>query len=400
MEAIEQELSPCEAFERKLVHHCTPTLAALKPANLFTCRSTLSPTAVQHGRRPTAAALRDDQLSDALRACRATLAPPGGRIEVLARRTSGALVYVYRPRLLTRAIQQEQVAAFLTAEGYDPSSLSACIEKLHKRICGTDLQSQMTGRCSFPHEIGFFLGYPYEDVIGFIDNEGENFLCSGCWKVYAKERDAQTCFCCYKNCTTMYQQLFDEGVSIECLAAVDEDFPAAEAALLSEVRGAASSRTSLNRERLRHPSTRRRYPMSKVAIVYWSGTGNTEAMADLIAQGVRAAGGTADLVHAADFTAERVEDYDALAFGCPAMGDEELEDMEFLPMYDQVEPHLAGHKVVLFGSYEWNDGEWMELWEKRAEEAGVDVADSVIAYDYPDDEASAECLRVGNLLAG
>ena len=204
MEAIEQELSPCEAFERKLVHHCTPTLAALKPANLFTCRSTLSPTAVQHGRRPTAAALRDDQLSD-------------------------ALVYVYRPRLLTRAIQQEQVAAFLTAEGYDPSSLSACIEKLHKRICGTDLQSQMTGRCSFPHEIGFFLGYPYEDVIGFIDNEGENFLCSGCWKVYAKERDAQTCFCCYKNCTTMYQQLFDEGVSIECLAAVDEDFPAAEA---------------------------------------------------------------------------------------------------------------------------------------------------------------------------
>ena len=153
----------------------------------------------------------------------------GVRIEVLARRTSGALVYVYRPRLLTRAIQQEQVAAFLTAEGYDPSSLSACIEKLHKRICGTDLQSQMTGRCSFPHEIGFFLGYPYEDVIGFIDNEGENFLCSGCWKVYAKERDAQTCFCCYKNCTTMYQQLFDEGVSIECLAAVDEDFPAAEA---------------------------------------------------------------------------------------------------------------------------------------------------------------------------
>ena len=72
MEAIEQELSPCEAFERKLVHHCTPTLAALKPANLFTCRSTLSPTAVQHGRRPTAAALRDDQLSDAGRSCTCT----------------------------------------------------------------------------------------------------------------------------------------------------------------------------------------------------------------------------------------------------------------------------------------------------------------------------------------
>ena len=110
--------------------------------------------------------------------------------------------------------------------------------------------------------------------------------------------------------------------------------------------------------------------------------------------------GTADLVHATDFAAARVENYDALAFGCPAMGNEELEDMEFLPMYNEVEPHLTGRKVVLFGSYEWNDGEWMELWEKRAEEAGVDVADSVIAYDYPDDEASAECLRVGGLLAG
>ena len=140
--------------------------------------------------------------------------------------------------------------------------------------------------------------------------------------------------------------------------------------------------------------------MSNVAIVYWSGTGNTEAMADLIAQGVRAAGGTADLVHATDFAAARVENYDALACGCPAMGNEELEDMEFLPMYNEVEPHLTGRKVVLFGSYEWNDGEWMELWEKRAEEAGVDVADSVIAYDYPDDEASAECLRIGGLLAG
>lgn len=138
--------------------------------------------------------------------------------------------------------------------------------------------------------------------------------------------------------------------------------------------------------------------MSKVAIVYWSGTGNTEAMADLIAQGVRASGGTAELLHASSFDPQSIEDYDAIALGCPAMGDEELEDMEFLPMYDQVEPLLAGRKVVLFGSYEWNDGEWMELWEKRAEEAGVDVTDSVVAYDYPDEDASAECLRVGGLL--
>lgn len=139
--------------------------------------------------------------------------------------------------------------------------------------------------------------------------------------------------------------------------------------------------------------------MNKVAIVFWSGTGNTEAMADLVAQGVRAKGGTAELIHASDFNAGRITDYDAFAFGCPAMGDEELEDTEFLPLYDEVEPQLGDHKVVLFGSYEWNDGEWMDLWEQRAEEAGVNVVESVAAYDYPDDEASAECVRVGGLLA-
>ncbi len=139
--------------------------------------------------------------------------------------------------------------------------------------------------------------------------------------------------------------------------------------------------------------------MSKVAVVYWSGTGNTEAMADLVAQGVRAKGGTADIITAANFGADKLDAYDAFAFGCPAMGDEELEDMEFLPMYDEVEPLLTGRKVALFGSYDWNDGEWMELWEQRAEDAGLDVVDSVIAKDYPDDEASAECVRVGSLLA-
>lgn len=141
--------------------------------------------------------------------------------------------------------------------------------------------------------------------------------------------------------------------------------------------------------------------MSKVAIVYWSGTGNTEAMADLVAQGVRAAGAEAHILTASEFNASRVDDYDAFAFGCPAMGNEELEDGEFLPMYDEVEPVVAasGKKCVLFGSYEWAEGEWMELWEQRAEEAGLNVVETTIAYDYPDDEASADCVRVGSLLA-
>lgn len=139
--------------------------------------------------------------------------------------------------------------------------------------------------------------------------------------------------------------------------------------------------------------------MSTVAIVYWSGAGNTEAMADLVAQGVQAAGGTADLIPVGSFTADRINNYDAFAFGCPAMGDEELEDMEFKPVYDEVEPLLDSQKVALFGSYDWNDGEWMELREQRAEEAGVNVVDSVIAKDYPDDDATAECMRIGAALA-
>lgn len=138
--------------------------------------------------------------------------------------------------------------------------------------------------------------------------------------------------------------------------------------------------------------------MSKVAIVYWSGTGNTEAMAELVAQGVTSKGAEATLIQAADFSADRLDEFDAFAFGCPAMGDEELEDTEFLPMYDEVEPLLPGRKVALFGSYDWNEGEWMELWRQRAADAGVEIVDSVIAKDYPDDDASAECINLGTEL--
>ncbi len=139
--------------------------------------------------------------------------------------------------------------------------------------------------------------------------------------------------------------------------------------------------------------------MSNVAVVYWSGTGNTEAMAKLVAEGAREAGARADVIHCTDFGAERFPDYDAFALGCPAMGDEELEDAEFLPLYEEIEPLLAGEKVGLFGSYDWNDGEWMELWEQRAAEAGIDIVESVVAKDYPDAAAGAECKRLGSLLA-
>lgn len=139
--------------------------------------------------------------------------------------------------------------------------------------------------------------------------------------------------------------------------------------------------------------------MSKVAIVYWSGTGNTEAMADAVAEGVTGKGGEAEIIQCSDFSAGKLGDYDAIAFGCPAMGSEELEDTEFQPMWDDVKGELGDKPVALFGSYEWADGEWMENWKADADEAGVNMVDTLICYDAPDDEGVANCRALGEKLA-
>ncbi len=139
--------------------------------------------------------------------------------------------------------------------------------------------------------------------------------------------------------------------------------------------------------------------MSKIAIVYWSGTGNTEAMAAAVAEGVKNAGGEAEIIPAADFDAGRVEGYDALAFGCPAMGAEQLEDSEFEPMFIGCESKLSGKKIALFGSYGWGDGEWMRTWEDTCRGDGAVLAcDSVICQEAPDDEAEAACRNLGAAL--
>lgn len=140
--------------------------------------------------------------------------------------------------------------------------------------------------------------------------------------------------------------------------------------------------------------------MSKVAVVYWSGTGNTEEMAKAVAKGVRGTGSTADVIAAADFNAGKVADYDALAFGCPAMGAEMLEESEFDPMFTDVEGSLGGKKVALFGSYDWGDGEWVRTWEERCAGDGITLAaDSVIANNAPDGEALSKCEALGKALA-
>ena len=131
------------------------------------------------------------------------------------------------------------------------------------------------------------------------------------------------------------------------------------------------------------------------AVVFWSGTGNTEAMAERVAQ---AAG--ADLIQAADFARDKAAAYDAIAFGCPAMGDEMLEESEFQPMYDAVKGSLAGKRVALFGSYGWGDGEWMRTWEDTCRSDGaVLVTESVICMETPDDAAQEQCRALGSALA-
>lgn len=139
--------------------------------------------------------------------------------------------------------------------------------------------------------------------------------------------------------------------------------------------------------------------MSKIAVVYWSGTGNTEAMANAVAAGAQNAGAEVSVFQVSDFDASTLDEYDAFAFGCPAMGAEELESDEFQPMWDVVRKSLGDKKTILFGSYKWAEGEWLENWKEDADAAGVNVIDSLAVYDTPDDDAEAACRALGGQLA-
>lgn len=140
--------------------------------------------------------------------------------------------------------------------------------------------------------------------------------------------------------------------------------------------------------------------MGKVAVVYWSATGNTEAMANEVAEGAKAAGLSVDMHTADAFNKGMVDQYDGIAFGCPSMGNEVLEESEFEPMYADVKGALAGKKVVLFGSYDWGDGQWMREWEEDIKDAGANlVAESFITRLEPDDEAKSNCQALGKALA-
>ncbi len=141
--------------------------------------------------------------------------------------------------------------------------------------------------------------------------------------------------------------------------------------------------------------------MTNIAVVYWSGTGNTQLMAEAVLEGALQAGAQGKLFTSAEFSPAAVEEYSAIAFGCPSMGAEQLEETEFEPMFMDCEPALRGKKIALFGSYGWGDGEWMRNWENTcAEDGAVLVGESVICNGAPDENTREECLALGAALAG
>ncbi len=140
--------------------------------------------------------------------------------------------------------------------------------------------------------------------------------------------------------------------------------------------------------------------MKKIAVVFWSGTGNTEAMAQAVGEGVKKGGAEAAVMSVDQAPKDILDAYDGFLFGCSAMGAEVLEEEEFEPFFASLEAALSGRKVGLFGSYGWGGGAWMKDWEERVKGDGADlIADGVIAENAPDDAALAASTALGEAMA-
>lgn len=213
-----------ESLERAIVRHCSPTLAGMKPGCLFNVPGAFAADADEEPAAQLAAWRAVRELSARLDALVSRvsrmLEPCGVAVRVVARRACGALVYVYRPDQLARALSDRRIRARLGEWGYETGGtgwLVPAIEQLGGRLERCHRRDPKAG---FPHEVGFFLGYPYDDVMGFIEHEGRDYLCCGCWKVYAEKERAMACFKRYRRCTQAYVALLEMGASISDLALV------------------------------------------------------------------------------------------------------------------------------------------------------------------------------------
>ena len=182
--------------EEMLVRHCAPTLMGLKTGNMFSCR--FETKLEEH---------------NALTEMNKKLTSKGLRVIPLRHHNGATLIYLYRPSKLKKDLSSKQAADILKNMGYCCENANLCLVSLMKRLRQSD---------DFPHEIGLFLGYPPEDVCGFIDNNGCNCKCVGCWKVYGDENKAKQTFDKYKRCTELCCSLVERGLGIENLAVSDK----------------------------------------------------------------------------------------------------------------------------------------------------------------------------------
>ena len=134
-------------------------------------------------------------------------------------------------------------------------------------------------------------------------------------------------------------------------------------------------------------------------IIYWSGTGNTERMAELIKEGIVQAGKSAELINVSDVNVYEVLKDEILILGCPAMGDEILEEFEFEPFIEEISSKISGKKVALFGSYGWGDGQWMRDFEERMINYGCTIIDSPLIIQNDPDGSEEECIDFGKKIA-
>ncbi|MDD3360769.1 MAG: flavodoxin [Hespellia sp.] len=141
--------------------------------------------------------------------------------------------------------------------------------------------------------------------------------------------------------------------------------------------------------------------MNQVTIVYWSGTGNTENMANMLAEGAKSAGSDVQIQSVDVANADELAQLEGFALGCPSMGAEELEESEMEPFVTSLEGKVNGKKIVLFGSYGWGDGQWMRDWEQRMQQAGAEIVggEGIISNDAPDDETEQKLREAGEKLA-
>lgn len=141
--------------------------------------------------------------------------------------------------------------------------------------------------------------------------------------------------------------------------------------------------------------------MNKIAVIYWSQTGNTQVMAESIVKGAVDAGAEVGIFQVSEFSVSELSKYDVVALGCPAMGAEVLEECEFQPFYDSIQSDLKGKKVALFGSYGWGDGEWMRIWQDDVISAGALLFqnEGLMINEMPDQEGIEQCKTLGKNLA-